>query len=49
MTKSGGRDLSVIIAPDSGTGALAGISGSIDIIVKDGQHHYELAYRLTDE
>ena len=44
MTKTGGRDLSVIVAPDSGTGALEGIAGTLAIEVKDGKHLYDLAY-----
>jgi hypothetical protein len=41
-----GSELSVIIAPDSGTGALAGITGTLAIEVKDGQHRYDLSYTL---
>lgn len=48
MTKAGGGDLSVIIAPDSGTGALEGIGGTLAIEVKDGKHLYDLAYTLPD-
>ena len=46
MDKKGTGDLSVIISPDSGTGALEGISGSLTIERKDGQHFYDLAYSL---
>lgn len=46
MTKTGASDLSVIIAPDSGTGALAGISGSFAITIEGGVHRYDLAYTL---
>ena len=46
MTKAGGGDLRVEIAPDSGTGALAGIEGKLAIEVKDGKHFYDLAYTL---
>jgi Protein of unknown function (DUF3224) len=45
---SKGADLSVIIAPDSGTGALKGITGSLAIDVKDGVHHYDLSYTLPN-
>jgi hypothetical protein len=48
MTKAGGRDLSVIVAPDSGTGALEGINGTFSIEVKDGKHFYDLAYSLPE-
>jgi hypothetical protein len=46
MTKAGGGDLDVTIAPDSGTGALEGISGSLKIEIKDGKHLYDLTYSL---
>jgi hypothetical protein len=48
MTKTGGADLSVIVAPDSGSGALEGISGTLAIEIKDGKHLYDLAYSLPD-
>jgi Protein of unknown function (DUF3224) len=40
------QELSVIIVPNSGTGALAGISGTLDIDLKDGKHFYTLNYNL---
>ena len=46
MTRAGGSELSVTIAPDSGTGALAGIAGTLAIEVKNGVHRYDLAYTL---
>ncbi len=46
IDKAGGADLSVIIAPDSGTGALEGISGSFAIKIEGGVHRYDLAYTL---
>ena len=48
IDKSGASDLSVIIAPGSGSGALEGISGSLTIGRKDGQHFFDLAYVLPD-
>lgn len=48
MTRAGGSDLSVTIAPDTGTGALAGIAGTLRIEIKDGKHLYDLAYTLRD-
>jgi len=48
MKKNGETDLEVIIAPDSGTGALAGVSGELTIKVVGGEHHYDLAYQLPD-
>lgn len=46
MTKAGDADLSVVVAPDSGTGALAGITGTLTIKVEGGKHLYDFAYRL---
>jgi hypothetical protein len=46
MTRAGGGDLSIVIAPDTGTGALAGIAGTLTIEVKGGVHTYDLAYTL---
>ena len=38
--------LTIEITPDSGTGALAGIRGTLAIEVTGGVHHYDLAYTL---
>ena len=43
MTKAG-QELSVIVAPESGTGELASIAGALQIIIKDKQHFYEFDY-----
>ena len=43
---SAGAKLSIEIAPDSGTGALAGIAGTLAIEVAGGEHRYDLAYTL---
>jgi hypothetical protein len=40
----GAASLTVTIVPDSGTGELVGISGSLAIDVKDGEHLYTLEY-----
>lgn len=45
MTRDGAR-LSVTIAPASGTGELAGITGSLTIKIVDKQHLYEFDYTL---
>ena len=44
----GTPSLSVRIVPDSGSGELAGITGTLDIIITDGKHAYDLAYTLPD-
>ncbi len=41
------RSLEVVIAPDSGTDALRGLSGRMTIEIVDGQHWYELEYELA--
>jgi hypothetical protein len=46
---AGKADLSVIISPGSGTGALAGIAGTFSIEMKEGRHFYDLAYTLPDK
>lgn len=48
MTR-GKPELTVAIVPDSGTGDLAGITGTLSIQVVDGQHHYTIAYAYGDD
>jgi Protein of unknown function (DUF3224) len=43
---STGRSMIVKIVPGSGTGELAGISGTFTIIIADGKHSYDLEYQL---
>jgi hypothetical protein len=45
MTR-GTPSLTVTIVPDSGTGALQGIAGTLGIDILDGRHFYDLAYTL---
>jgi hypothetical protein len=45
----GAAELTVTVIPDSGTGDLAGLSGSMKIIVEAGKHSYEFDYELTSE
>jgi hypothetical protein len=45
----GSFQLNVTVVPDSGTGQLAGLSGSRNIIIMDGKHSYDFAYSLPDE
>lgn len=45
MTR-GVPDLNIIVVPDSGTGALAGLSGKMNIIIAEGKHSYEFDYDL---
>jgi hypothetical protein len=46
MTR-GAQQLSIAVVPDSGTGELVGLSGTMKIIIApDGKHSYELEYTL---
>jgi hypothetical protein len=46
MTR-GEPKLDIIVVPDSGTGALAGIKGTMKIVIAEGgKHFYELDYTL---
>jgi Protein of unknown function (DUF3224) len=47
LSPSGANKLSVVIVPDSGTGELVGIAGSLTIDVVDGVHQYNLEYRIA--
>ena len=46
VMNKGDAQLTVTIVPDSGTGELAGISGTLDIDNDEGQHSYVLDYEL---
>jgi Protein of unknown function (DUF3224) len=45
MTRGTGA-LNIIVVPDSGTGELAGLSGSLSIEITGGRHAYVLEYAL---
>ena len=38
--------MEVTVVPDSGTGELSGIAGSMWIVIEGGKHSYELTYTL---
>ncbi|HEY8012152.1 MAG TPA: DUF3224 domain-containing protein [Rudaea sp.] len=40
--------LNIVVVPDSGSGELAGLSGTMNIIIADGKHSYEFDYALGD-
>ncbi len=42
----GTQTLALAVVADSGTGELAGISGTMTIDIIEGQHHYTLHYAL---
>ncbi len=41
--------LNIVVVPDSATGALAGLTGSMTIRIEDGEHFYDLAYTFVDD
>ncbi|MBB4659183.1 DUF3224 domain-containing protein [Parvularcula dongshanensis] len=46
VMSAAGQDLVIGIVPDSGSGDLSGIKGTMDIEVSGGQHAYTLDYDL---
>ena len=44
----GTPQLSIVVVPDSGTGQLTGLSGSLNIQIAAGKHSYDFAYSLPD-
>jgi len=47
MVSGSAPQMTVTIVPGSGTGALAGITGSMTIIIVNGKHSYALDYSLA--
>ena len=47
MTR-GAQSLEITVVPDSGTGQLAGISGTMAITIVNGKHLYDLEYSLVE-
>jgi hypothetical protein len=43
----GDASLIVVVVPDSGTGGLAGISGTLELNVEDAGHSYVFEYELA--
>jgi len=46
IMENGAYKLTVIVVPGSGTGQLAGIMGTMNIIIASGKHSYTLEYTL---
>lgn len=46
LMNRGTPSLKVVVVPDSGTDALAGLEGDFRIILEDGKHLYEFDYQL---
>jgi hypothetical protein len=42
----GAQQLSITVVPDSGTGQLKGITGSMTIQIADGKHSYQFEYTI---
>jgi hypothetical protein len=40
--------LSVSVVPDSGTGELSGLTGTINIVIAEGKHSYDFEYTLPE-
>lgn len=45
MTK-GQPQLEITVVPDSGTGALAGLTGTLHVNIENGKHSYDFEYTL---
>ena len=43
----GAPTLALTVVPDTGTDGLEGLSGSMRIVIENGQHHYEFDYELN--
>jgi len=48
MTR-GTPQMNIVVVPDSGTGELAGISGTLIINIVEGKHFYEFDYSLPTQ
>jgi hypothetical protein len=47
MTR-GTPDLAIAVVPDSGTGELVGLAGTMTIKIENGKHFYEIEYTLPN-
>jgi hypothetical protein len=47
MTR-GAPYLNIVVVPDSGTGELLGLSGTMHIIIDKGKHSYEFHYSISN-
>jgi hypothetical protein len=45
----GKQSLEVVVVPDSGTGALRGLTGRMAIRIEDGKHFYDFTYAIRGE
>lgn len=47
VMEHGKPDQHIVVVPGSGSGALAGIAGSMTMRIEGGTHYYDLAYTLA--
>lgn len=45
----GAQVLSIMVVPDSGTGELTGLTGTLSINIIDGKHFYDFIYSLPEQ
>ena len=45
---NGAQALSITVVPDSGTEGLTGLTGTMEIKIEGGNHHYSFRYALPD-
>jgi len=45
----GTPSLSITVVPDSGTGQLEGLTGTMNIIIANGKHSYDFTYTLPSK
>ena len=45
----GAPSLTITVVPDSGTGELSGLSGSLTITIVEGKHSYDFAYAVPEQ
>lgn len=46
MVRGTPQEWTVVVVPDSATGELQGLSGSMKIVIADGKHSYDFSYTL---
>jgi hypothetical protein len=44
----GAQQLTITVVPDSGTGQLAGLTGTFNIKIAEGKHSYDFEYTLPE-
>jgi hypothetical protein len=49
MNRGTSQNWTVTVVPDSGTDELKGLTGTLKIVIANGKHSYELAYRFHEE